>query len=165
MVIREMRAGDRAAVAQLQIASWRSVYAGVLPSAYLQEQVVSDLARHWQKLQFSDRDVVLVAEGAGIQGFITVWTGDEPYIDNLHVSETARSQGLGRRLMKEAARRLQAQGANSAYLWVAESNSRALAFYFRIGGSAGERKEIDVFGYAMPAIRVHWDSLDPLLKA
>ena len=166
MIIREMRIEDRAAVAQVQISSWRSVYAGVLPGNYLEHGVEADLTAHWQQLEYSSKDVVLVAEGEDgcIQGFIAVWIEAEPYIDNLHVSAQTRSQGLGRSLMREAARRLARQEETSAYLWVAESNTRALSFYQRIGGKAGGRKDIDVFGYPMPAVRIYWEALAPLLE-
>lgn len=163
-MIRPAADKDRPAIAALQAASWRTAYAGVLDPAYLAAGLAHDLGAHWRDQPIGPQDVVLVAEEDGdLAGFIAVWGGDPPHIDNLHVDPARRSRGLGARLMRAAARTLAERGRDSAHLWVVSSNTRAIAFYRRLGGEITGEKRIDLYGTPSPATRIDWSSLAPLL--
>jgi ribosomal protein S18 acetylase RimI-like enzyme len=162
--IRRAGQGDRPILASLQAASWKDAYRDVLPAAYLNDELDADLDRHWQSVDISDDDVVLVAENDEAIGFIAVWVRPDPYIDNLHVRPGLRSRGVGRRLMAAAAERLIAAGHATAYLWVVAENDRAIAFYERLGGVRTEEAMQPLFATLVPNYRIEWTDLPELVR-
>lgn len=170
-VIRTAGAGDAAAIANLHTESWREVYRGILPDAYLDHEIVGERLRYWTlALATQTGGFVLVAchDGAP-SGFIAVARYGEPgydaVVDSLHVAAAWRGGGLGRRLMGQAASRLLAAGASSVCLRVFDANAAAIRFYRRLGGwpdGAG----VDGFaGADMPDTRFGWPDLAALRDA
>jgi ribosomal protein S18 acetylase RimI-like enzyme len=165
MLIRTACEADREAIAEVQTESWKDTYAKELPASYREHRLGVDHARHWATVVMEESDVVLVAEtsqrptGARIDGFIAVWCRPEPFIDNLHVRPSCRSQGLGGALMRDAVRRLVQAGHKSAYLWVVASNSDAIRFYQRLGGVESARADKDLFEHPAPHIKMTWTDL------
>ena len=159
MIIRPAVESDRLAIAAVHAASWREAYRGILPGAYLDNDVGEDLANQWRDSTMTEDDVVLVAEDPDIVGFIAVWCRPDPFIDNLHVLPARRSGGLGRELMKHAAQELGTRGHETAYLWVLEDNRRARAFYGRLGGREVETKTKPIFGHDLPHVKIVWSDL------
>lgn len=163
MIIRDAERAEFPALAALQIRSWRDVYRGIMPDAYLDDEIEGDQHARWKALRPNDDDLVLVADQGGIRGFITVWCQPDPYIDNLHVEPGERSNGTGRRLMLATARRLMENGYDRMSLYVAAENHRAAAFYRKLGGRFGEVEQVhQQFGGAVDAIEVVWDDLAKL---
>jgi ribosomal protein S18 acetylase RimI-like enzyme len=107
----------------------------------------------------------LVAEDNGIIGFIAVWCRPNPFIDNLHVKPSRRSNKVGSTLLKSAARRLMQLGHRTAYLWVVASNERALRFYTRLGGVCSDRAMKNLFGHEVPNIKVEWSDISVIGRA
>lgn len=156
MNIRTAREADLPAIAALQAESWQDAYADVFPAAYLAHRVTGDLERHWRDLEIQPGDVVLVAEEDGLIGFIAVWCRPDPYIDNLHVRPRLRSRGVGAALMQAAAQQLIQKGHRTAYLWVVESNKRAVRFYERLGGLCTDQAAQDLYGHKVSTVKVEW---------
>jgi len=148
--------------------SWRSAYRGILADRTLGPGLDAERLAHWSvKLAgLQPRDVVLLIDG---EGFIAVW--DRPgdahgaYIDNLHIHPERRGDGLGRRLLGTAMRRLAAQDERRAHLHVFEANRRALAFYQRLGGEVIGRQEIEIDGHPAPELLVAWTDTAALATA
>lgn len=90
-----------------------------------------DIAR---KLQVRP-DLFLVAAGEeGIVGSVMVgYDGHRGWINYLGVAPEAQRQGVGRRLMEEAERRLRLEGCPKINLQVRSLNTAAIEFYRRIG--------------------------------
>lgn len=165
MIIRPAIESDRPAIAAVHAASWREAYRGILPATYLDNDVGDDLAAQWRARTMSDDDVVLVVEDSDIVGFIAVWCEPDPFIDNLHVLPARRSGGLGRELMKHAARALVNRGHETSYLWVLEDNRRARTFYGRLGGKEVETKTKPIFDHDLPHVKIVWPDLALLTAA
>lgn len=110
ITIRDAKHSEFPDLAALQIRSWRDVYRGIMPDAYLDDEIEDDLGARWSALHPSGDDLVLVADHGSIRGFVTVWCRPDPFIDNLHVEPGGRSQGIGLRLMQAAADRLIQKG-------------------------------------------------------
>lgn len=165
MTIRRATDADRAAIAAIQAASWRTAYAAVLPQDWLAGRLEPEVLAHWLAQPIPPQDVVLLAGEPDACGFIAVRDGPTPYIDNLHVRPEMRSHGFGRLLMQAAARALLASGRDRAYLWVVESNIGAVRFYRRLGGQFGDRVGREMFGNPVQAIRVDWPDLRAILEA
>ncbi|MDJ0984458.1 MAG: GNAT family N-acetyltransferase [Desulfobacterales bacterium] len=165
MLVRTIRRSDRPHIAALQTESWQDSYADVLPESYLTDQLAEDLKRYWGTVQIKPEDIVMVAEAAEVIGFIAIWCRPEPFIDNLHVKPSQRSRGIGSMLMASAARQMIQQGHNTAYLWVVESNTQAIRLYQRLGGTCTDRNLKDLFGHAVPNIKIEWSDISTLLNS
>jgi len=146
-------------IASLHIQSWRDAYAGVLPASFLGAPLEREFTSYWRDMNIQARDVVLVAESKGLCGFIAVWCRPKPYIDNLHIKPSFRSKNIGSALLTSAAEELRAQRHTTAYLWVFESNAKAVRFYERMGGVITEKSPQDIFGYSIPSLKVEWSDL------
>ncbi|MEM7043727.1 MAG: GNAT family N-acetyltransferase [Pseudomonadota bacterium] len=165
LIVRDAVRSEFSALADLQIRSWRSVYHGIMEDDYLDNEIDDDLHKRWRNLQPSGDDLVLVADRNGIAGFITVWCKPDPYIDNLHVEPSIRSQGIGRELMLAAAERLLQKGYRYMFLYVAADNHRAADFYRRLGGLIGDVEHVDqAHGGTVAAMRVIFNDLTALTQ-
>ncbi|MFC2046333.1 GNAT family N-acetyltransferase [Chloroflexota bacterium] len=160
MDIRPANQDDVPAIASIHSASWRDAYSGFLPADYLAGQVELDLQAYWAQQEILAQDVVLVADTPdGPAGFVAVWCRPSPFVDNLHVSPSRRSRGIGAALMRAAAGRLIALGHSTAYLWVFESNVAAIRFYERLGAVKARRAMKEFFGQSVLCVRMEWSDL------
>jgi ribosomal protein S18 acetylase RimI-like enzyme len=164
MKIRRATPSDRQDIAAVHIESWKDAYSEVLPAEFMAGQIDLELARHWRGTEIQSQDIVLVAEQDALIGFAAVWCRPVPFIDNLHVRPSCRSHNVGSALMKAAAQELIKNGYLSAYLWVFESNERAIRFYERLGGAQTDRANTTVFGYEVPSRKIEWEDLARILQ-
>jgi ribosomal protein S18 acetylase RimI-like enzyme len=163
MNIRPATRLDLQAIAALHIESCRDAYSSIFPAAFLDEQLPEHLRSHWRAVEIREEDVVLVAEDAALIGFAAVWCRPSPFIDNLHVRPSHRSEKVGTALMAAVAEQLISRGHKTAYLWVFESNSAAIRFYERLGGVEKQRAGRSVFGYDVTSRKIEWDDLNAIL--
>jgi ribosomal protein S18 acetylase RimI-like enzyme len=135
---------DAEALAKVHVASWRETYEGLLPDAYLARMSVEDHARRWfWSLSRPDpQEITLTACGRdGLVGYVSGGRSrrrrpDEAEVTTLYVLRKAQDAGLGRELLKAAARVLAAQGMQSLAISVLRDNVKARGFYERLGGIA-----------------------------
>lgn len=165
MRIRAAEHRDLNDIARVQTVCWQDSFQDYVPAHYLEHRLHHDLRRQWQDKTIEPGDVVLVAEDGEMVGFIAIWCRPDPYIDNLYVLRERRSDGLGARLMAEAAIRLMDRGQSTAYLWVLDGNQAAIRFYERLGGVATERQEQSRFGHRGIVVRYAWDDLSVIVNA
>ena len=94
---------------------------------------VKDIAR---KLRFQ-KDLFLVAihEGDLVGTVMAGYEGRRGWINYLAVSPAHQRKGFGRRLMREAEKRLLALGCPKVNLLVRNSNSEVIDFYRKLGFS------------------------------
>lgn len=164
MKIRRATQSDLQAIATIHVESWKDSYPDVLPAEFLDEQIDRDLAKHWSEFQIKNEDLVLVAEEDSLVGFVAVWCRPIPFIDNLHVRPSHRSKKLGSALIKAAAKELINEGHKTAYLWVFESNEKAIRFYERLGGVQKEQARKAVFGYEVLSRKIEWEDIAVIYK-
>jgi ribosomal protein S18 acetylase RimI-like enzyme len=166
MIIRDATDADVPAIAALHAESWRSTYRGILSDDYLENEVHRDRLVVWQG-RFSKASekamFVMVAEAnSTLAGFVCVFQDDDPmfgsFLDNLHVVPAMTGQGIGRRLLSEAAKHLLASGSRvGLYLWVIEQNDRALRFYKTAGAEVvGSKVNTMPDGQPLLALRCYW---------
>jgi len=163
MKIRPATRTDLEAIAALHIESCRDAYAHIFTAEFLEEQLPEILQRHWRTIELRREDLVLIAEEDALIGFVAVWCRPAPYIDNLHVRPSRRSNKAGTALMAAVAKQLIGRGHKTAYLWVFESNGRAIRLYDRLGGVQREKTERAVFGYDVLSRKIEWDDLTSIL--
>ena len=159
MKIRRATKSDLQDIADIHIESWKDSYSDVLPAEFLAGKINGDFERYWNEIEIRNEDIILVAEGDSPLGFIAVWCRPVPFIDNLHVRPSQRSKKIGSALMKAVAKELINEGHKRAYLWVFESNGKAIRFYERLGGIQKEQAVKNVFGHDVPSRKIEWNDL------
>jgi ribosomal protein S18 acetylase RimI-like enzyme len=145
---RAATAGDVEAVAGLHADSWRRTYRGAYSDAFLDGDVFADRLRVWSgRLDAPGADhFTIVAERAGsVVGFAHTILDSHPelgaLLENLHVSNDLKGQGVGTRLLAESADSLiERRPASGLFLSVLEQNTAAQAFYDARGGTLVARR-------------------------
>ncbi|MCK5310664.1 MAG: GNAT family N-acetyltransferase [Desulfobacteraceae bacterium] len=130
----------------------------------MEKQIDRSLEQHWREIKIQKQDIVLVAEEDSLIGFIAVWCRPTAFIENLHVRLLQRSKRVGSALMKAVAKELITKGHKTAYLWVFESNKKAILFYEKLGGRQKEQSMKNIFGYKVLSRKIAWDDLTLIYK-
>lgn len=173
VTIRDARAGDSAALARIQLASWRSAYAGILPQDYLDHFTDAEQEEDWRDLLAQpDHDLLLVAESkaGAVVGYALagpVRSEEKEFASEviaLHILPAWRGRGIGRRLFTAAATRLRDQGYPSLVLWVLEKNSPARGFYEHLGGQLLRTRPVPMEGIDATEVSYGWPEIELLCK-
>jgi GNAT superfamily N-acetyltransferase len=169
--IREAAIEDSSALARVQLGSWRTAYAELLPADYLAHFTHQEQAQDWRDLLSAEKhDLLYVAEtGAGdIAGYAlgaAEPTWDGPFtceLVSLHVLRPYQRQGVGRALIAAVAGELKRQGHTSLMLWVLAGNPRR-AFYERLGGRLlGEQQKEIWYHTIAREVAYGWDDIGRL---
>jgi ribosomal protein S18 acetylase RimI-like enzyme len=175
--VRAARAGDADHLARVQVASWRSCFAGIVPSELLAELTGEEASAmwcdRWREAVTSpptSRHRVLAAvseagdrAGREVVGFVSAgpatdtdrWPGTDAEIYEFRVSPDRTGQGHGGRLLHAAADTLVSDGFHTVSTWVLEADSVMRSFLESAGWAAdGARGELDV-GISVPVVRLH----------
>jgi ribosomal protein S18 acetylase RimI-like enzyme len=163
--IRSATPADAKALAELQLASYRAAYQGLLPAAVLASLRAEDREQRWQaSLNDPQRHTLIAADGeAGSApiGFAEVGPSRDDDAEAgtgeliaLHVAQAQWRRGLGRTLTRMAMATLAADGYSAATLWVLTGNSRARAFYQAMSWHHdGTAREFPAWGSRIPEVR------------
>jgi ribosomal protein S18 acetylase RimI-like enzyme len=54
------------------------------------------------------------------------------------------------------------QGHQTAYLWVVESNKKAIRLYEKLGGVRAEQALKNLFGHQVPSVKMAWSDISVL---
>lgn len=179
--VRDARPPDAGAIAQIQVAGWRTGYAGLVPADVLAELTSAEAEGRWREHWAgslasppTSRHRVLVAVGAGdggarlVAGFASFgpatdpdrWPATDGELYELCVAQDQGGRGHGSRLLNAAAATMAEDGFGTVSAWVLERDASARRFLESAGWAAdGARKVLDM-GAAVPAIRLH-AALDP----
>jgi GNAT superfamily N-acetyltransferase len=173
---------DAPAMGRVMVRAWLSAHRGQMPHSAWQKRVdewtpgVS--ARAWARmlteLEEDDpgRVVLLVAEDESDDCVGLVLgteaeadtEGSTAWIDALYVRPERQGQGIGRRLLQEAAGELAALGFSSLNIGVLTANLPARAFYEALGGEEVGRREFDEEGYLLPGTIYAWPDIAGLIR-
>jgi L-amino acid N-acyltransferase YncA len=149
ILIRKAEPTDAAGIAHVQVQSWRTTYAGIVPEAFLANMSESEQTARWQ-MMLTDENVVLVAERERrIVGFTIAGSSRERaegcdaelYAIYLHAADQRLRTGT--ELLRETARALTERGFTSMDVWVLAANS-SKQFYLRRGAHYAATKEIEI---------------------
>ncbi len=161
---------DADGVAAVHAASWKATYRGILPDSYLDRDVDRERTRYWHAALADARyPIVRLAREAGaVVGLVALHDDpdDEGYdftIEHLHLLPGSTGLGLGRILMREAAKAALGRDARSLCLWVFEDNTGAIGFYERLGGVTDAYGTDKFAGGDAPDRRIGWHDLDALI--
>jgi len=163
--IRRATVEDAAALARVQVESWRTTYRGIVPEAFLAEMNEPKQTRRWRG-QWADvaKHIFIVGDGedrSSVYGFVCGGRlrlrvdGYDSELYAIYLLEQEQRRGGGRRLFDTLAASLHAAGYQSLLVWVLEANP-AVAFYERMGGVQVARKTIDIGGEDLPEVALGW---------
>jgi ribosomal protein S18 acetylase RimI-like enzyme len=176
MRIREATEADLGAIAHVQLDSWRSAYAGIMPDHYLAEFTFEDREADWRE-QWADASTHLlyVAETpeGEIVGFALAYplsaedaaeTGYAGELSSLHIRRAYHRQEIGRHLFAAVVERLRQAGVPSLWLWVLAANP-ARGFYERFGGQRVGDRTIDPGDVEVAEVAYGWPDINTLAAA
>jgi ribosomal protein S18 acetylase RimI-like enzyme len=172
--VRPARAGDAAALARVQVASWRSCFAGIVPSGLLAELTGEEAEAAWRDRWReaitsppTSRHHVLAAvttpPSRELAGFVSAgpatdadrWPGTDAQLYELRISPERTRCGHGGRLLHAAADTLASDGFHTVSIWALEADTALRRFLESAGWAAdGARGELDVGG-SVPVLRLH----------
>jgi GNAT superfamily N-acetyltransferase len=142
-VVREARADDARAIAEVSVASRRWSYRDLLAEADLEALSVEETAADFAEglAELPPGAAVFVAERAGrVVGYAYVLPSpdvDVPAetseLGSIYVTEEVAGTGVARALMDAAIERARAAGQGALTLWVRRENGRARRFYEKHG--------------------------------
>jgi GNAT superfamily N-acetyltransferase len=159
--LRPATAADADLIASIHSASWQAAYRGLLPDAFLDNEVMRERAIYWRARLIApgaERRSVVIAECAGEPiGFMCVERQPESswgvLLDNLHALPGHQGMGVGKLLMGAAADWARAQGETQLYLYVLEGNTAAIGFYERQGWQFAGAEPDHMGGVDITALR------------
>ena len=160
-----VQAQDLEAIAELQIRSWQTAYRGLMSHAFLDQTVPSALRQHWAEMPGEGWLLLAARERDDVTGFVAIELGRGEklaYVDNLHVEPRLKGRGIGRLLMREAARRMIDLRETGVWLTVLDTNEPSRQFYRRIGGEEGPLKHEILVDQPVQSIPVFWRDLSAL---
>jgi len=168
VLIREANANDAMAIARVQVDTWRTTYAGLVPAAYLRDLSYERQGQVWGDFISTLRDatglyVVETAAGAVI-GFAhggpeRSHRGDyQGELYALYLLAAYQRQGLGRQLTGAVVKKLRHCGWSSMLVWVLAANP-CRAFYEALGGQSVREQDITIGGARLREIAYGWSDL------
>src|SRR5436190_6130455 len=180
MKIRRGTRKDAPAIGRVHVETWQSTYAGLLPDAMLVRMSDVRQSAWWARALADPREArgVFVAddEDMGVVGFGSCGPVRDPpeglngteqrvgEVYTLYVESDFQNQGLGRRLLDAMFRQLQADGFDTAVLWMLARNSTRF-FYEGLGGDRVGHRVDRLGGSAVDEIAYAWRDLEaPLIR-
>jgi GNAT superfamily N-acetyltransferase len=125
---------DARGIAEAHVLAWQQTYAHLVPSEILAGVSVEQRELRWtQILARPGLDVAVATDDGAVVGFASAHTdvdSNEPRdreLESIYLLAGQHGSGLGQRLLDAVI------GDAPAFLWVAEDNPRARAFYVRNG--------------------------------
>jgi ribosomal protein S18 acetylase RimI-like enzyme len=169
IMIRPARASDARGIARLDVETWRTTYAGVLPASYLVGLSERRREAGWRAVILREpRDVRIAVDVDGIiRGFGSCGPNrTDPFfageVFTLYVAPDWQNQGIGKRLLIALFRRLVTAGHRSAIVWVLRDNP-ARFFYERLGARQVSHRPLPVGRMAVEAVAYGWRDLPSFL--
>jgi ribosomal protein S18 acetylase RimI-like enzyme len=170
--IRQARLADARAIGRIEVETWRSTYAGMLPDRVLLNMSEQRQTASWAGFLRHRPGDVYVAERRSasprIRGFGNCGPQRDPgfgfagEVYTLYVAPDAQGAGLGRQLLLALFTRLLHCGHRSALIWVVRANP-ARFFYERLGGKLVLHRSIPLGGEPVEAVGYGWRDLAALL--
>ena len=171
---RPAKSPDADAVASLHVQSWRQNYRGAFSDAFLDGDLPGERLRVWRERLDrppGNQFVQLAVDGADLVGFVCAYGAHDPqwgsFVDNLHVADASKRNGIGSSLMRQAGACLGPLYSDlGIYLWVLEANSLARRFYERLGAQNAGVSIMETHGGAMVrSCRYTWPRAELLSAA
>lgn len=174
MLTREAEIADSAAIAKVHVDSWRTTYAGIVPTDYLARLSYEQRERVWHRTLSAPLGVefVYVAEDTvgNVVGFASGGPERSRHKDYkgelfaVYISDQDQRQGVGSQLVSCVAKRLSQQGIQSMLVWVLADNP-SCRFYEALGGKLVSEQTIVIGGSPLIEVAYGWPDISRLMKS
>ncbi|MBM4257936.1 MAG: GNAT family N-acetyltransferase [Deltaproteobacteria bacterium] len=171
MRVRAAYVTDAPAIARVQVESWRTTYAGIVPADYLANLSYEQQGQFWEHVASTvcGPAALYVAEGASgeITGFAssgTERTGHPLYTGELYaiyLLADCQRHGVGRQLFQAVVDGLLQHGLSTMLVWVLADNP-ARAFYETLGGQYVTEQEIMIGNAQLKEVAYGWRDIHGL---
>jgi ribosomal protein S18 acetylase RimI-like enzyme len=163
IAIRLSEPSDSLRIAEIQIATWRSAYSGIVPVQFLSSMSVAAHERSWRGYVGHPHSPLFVAtRGAECIGFCHVTPARDPDLEGaaevvaIYVAPQCQRQGAGGLLMSSALEFAASSRYESLALWVLALNRAGRSFYEQAGFTTdGRQKQISLSGTVLDEVRYH----------
>lgn len=169
MRVRTATIEDAAGIARVQVDTWRTTYAGIMPDVVLGQLSYDRSGQSWHRVLAQTESksfIVIVSDDAGmIGGFSAAGPertnefGFAGEIYALYVLQTWQRHGAGRALVRATVERLIAGNIHDMLIWVLKANAIGRGFYESIGGVQAAERDIDIAGATLAEIGYGWRAL------
>lgn len=140
MNLRLATISDAAAIATIQVSSWRDAYRGWISDAVLDALDVSRGADIWSGVLSAHHSVFVAVSDSSVVGFCSLTAShDDDVVPGtaemvaLYVNPRRWRRGVGRALCSHAFAAAATAGYSSITLWALASNRPAISFYTAVG--------------------------------
>lgn len=149
--LRMAKRKDAAAIARVQVDSWRGAYKDIMPPGILDTLDVDAKTDLWKRLLGDADHFCFVATIDGnIAGFIAISASPDDDHDPLLVADIGAlyvdsehwRQGIGSKLIFHGLDRLRERGFSKATLWVLEGNEMGRSFYEKHGFASDSSRKV-----------------------
>jgi GNAT superfamily N-acetyltransferase len=166
-MVRAATLDDAAAIAHVNVSSWRSSFGGMLPDEFLASLSEANYAERWKRVIVEGRSKVYVAEDeTGVVGFASGGrerAGEQGYKGELYaiyVVDAAKRRGFGRELVRAMVGGLRELTLGDMIVWVLRDNAPARAFYERLGGVYVRSQPTTIGRATVEEVSYGWRRLD-----
>lgn len=161
--VRRANEDDVAALAEVNVESWRAAFASLVPADFLAAMSTEDQAARFRRFLTPDADaeVWLAEADQRLLGYAGLGPPRDEHASSgtgelyaLYVRPDAWRRGLGRLLHTRALERLRERGMELATLWVFDGNRQARGFYEALGWTqARGRRDLELAGRVLSTVR------------
>jgi ribosomal protein S18 acetylase RimI-like enzyme len=170
--LRQAELGDAAALAHIQVTSWRSAFRNIATDNYLDHMVSEEnQVEDWKEILAATEALVFIAELEGKPvGYAWARAEEDSSVEwdaeliSMHILPEHKRQGIGRRLFAATAKQLKAAGCRSMYLWVLAENQPARKFYEALGGQPAGKHQVELGDRQLTEVAYGWIDMNQLEK-
>ena len=171
MLIREATVADAPGIGKVQVDTWRTTYAGIVPEAELEALSYEDKQRFWERVITYPGNPTFVYVAQDNEGQIVGFTsggqamkpelGYEGELYTIYVLREFQGKGAGRELFRVAVQRFMERGFRSMLLWVFVDNP-SRRFYEAMGGQVVAHDHFELGGATIQEVAYGWPDLSAL---
>jgi len=162
---------DCPGIAKTQVDSYRTAYAGLFPTQYLEHFTYAEEEQDWiHMLTSNTEDIILVAiaQEKQVVGYILasakpdIFPGYDSEIVALHVRQSFQGKGIGKALLSYAIKDLKARDCKSVMLWTLKNN-KVRQWYEKLNGKFLGEKNYEVDDWVISEVAYGWEEISTLL--
>lgn len=100
-MIREAKIEDLTDIAKINISSWKTTYAGIIDSSFLNSLSMNETVDRWSKHFNNDQEKIFVAEiNEKVVGYVRLdIRGDKNYLGAIYLLKQYQGEDLGKKLL------------------------------------------------------------------